>query len=77
MLKMYSLGLHVIFQSMWNSTVSTVTWLQAAGSARDLYLLQNIHTSYITNTFSYSTGITGPIPEGGQVTSVTTHLHLL
>jgi hypothetical protein len=44
--------------------------------ARDLSLLQNIHTSYIAHTFSYSTGTTGSIPESVQSTSVTTHLHL-
>ena len=68
---------YVTFQSMLDSTVSTVNSLWTAGSAGDLSLLQYIHTSHITHTFSYSIGTTGPIPESGQVTSVTTHLQLL
>jgi len=72
-----NIGFHVTFQSMWNSTVSTVTWLWAAGSARDLSLLKHIHTSYIAHTFCYSVGTTGSNPESGQGMSVTTHLHLL
>jgi hypothetical protein len=56
---------HVILQSMWDSIVSTVTWLWANKSARDLSLLQNIHPSYITHTFFYSIGTTGSIPESG------------
>jgi len=72
-----NIGFHVIFQSMWDSTVSTVTWLYAGRSARDLSLLQNIHTSYIDHTFSYSIHTTGSVPESGQNTSVTTHLFLV
>jgi hypothetical protein len=70
-------GFHVIFQSMWDSTVSTVTWLWDGRSATDLSLLQNIHTSHIAHTFCHSIDTTGPIPESGLGTSVTTHLHLL
>ena len=54
---------------MWNSTVSTVIWLWAAGSARDLSLLQRIHTSHIAYTFCYSIGTTGSNPESGQGTT--------
>jgi len=70
-------GFHVIFQHMCDRILSTLTWLWAARSARDLTLLQNIHTSYITHTLSYLIGTTGSILESGQGTSVTTHLHLL
>jgi hypothetical protein len=72
-----NIGLQVIFQSMWNSTVSTVTWLWAGRCARELFLLQNIHTSYISHTFFYSICTTGSIPDSGQRTSVTIHLHLI
>jgi len=57
---------HFIFQSMWDSTVRTVTWLWAGISATDLSLLQNIHTSHVAHTFCYSICTTGPIPESGQ-----------
>jgi Na+-driven multidrug efflux pump len=72
-----NIGIHIIFQSISETTVSTVTWLWAGRSATDLSLLQNIHTRYIAHTLSYSIGTTGSIPESGQGTSVTTHLHLL
>ena len=71
------IGFHVTLQSMWDSTVSTMTWLWAGRSAQDLPLLQNNHTCYITHTFIYSFGTTGSIPESGKGTCVTTHLHLL
>jgi len=68
---------HVILQSMWDSTVNTVTWLWTVRSATDLSLLQNIHTSYNAHKFSYSNHTTDSVPESGQHTTVTTKLHLL
>jgi hypothetical protein len=60
-----NIGFEVNFQFMWDSTVNTVTWLWPGTYARDLSLLQNNHTSYISHTFSYSIGTTGSVPESG------------
>jgi hypothetical protein len=72
-----NIGFHFIFQSMWDSKVSTMTWLWVGRSARDLSLLQNIHPSHIAYTFPYSIGTTGSILQRRQGMSVNTHLHLL
>jgi hypothetical protein len=73
----FNIGFHFIFQSMWDSIVSTMIWLYVGRSASDLSLLQNIHTSHIAYTFSHSIGTTGSIQERRQGMSVTTHLHLM
>jgi len=58
-----NIGFHIIFQTMWDSAVGTMTWLWAGRSARDLSLLQNIHTSHIAYTFFYSISTTDSIAE--------------
>ena len=68
---------HFMFQSMWDSPVSTVTCVWAVGTARDPSIVQNIQTSYTAHTFCCSIGNTGSIPESGKGMIVTTHLQLL
>jgi len=62
---------------MWDSTVSTVTWVWADGTARGPSLAQNIHTSYTAHTFCCSIGNMASIPDSGKGMSFTNHLQLL
>jgi len=62
---------------MWDSTVRTVTWLWAVGTASDPSIFKNIHTSYIAHTLCCSIGNTGSIPDSGKGMSVTTHFQQL